>query len=43
VPAVREKLVSQSLYPVDAPEPCGDFLAAQTKRYAGVLQRAGAK
>ena len=41
LPAVREKLVAQSLYPVATSEPFGAFLAAQSQRYAGLVRQAG--
>jgi tripartite-type tricarboxylate transporter receptor subunit TctC len=43
LPAVREKLVAQSLAPVAATQPFGAFLAAQSQRYGDLIQQAGLK
>jgi tripartite-type tricarboxylate transporter receptor subunit TctC len=41
LPAVREKLVAQSLYPTTSGEPFGAFLAAQSQRYGALVKQAG--
>ncbi len=43
LPAVREKLVAQSLFPVVTSEPFGGFLAGQSQRYAVLIKQAGLK
>ncbi len=44
VPAVREKLVAQFLFPVDsAPDPFGAFLRTQVTKYAAIIRKAGIK
>jgi tripartite-type tricarboxylate transporter receptor subunit TctC len=44
IPAVRDKLVAQSLYPSDLdPERFGAFLGAQAQKYATIIRRAGIK
>ncbi|MGZ5572011.1 MAG: Bug family tripartite tricarboxylate transporter substrate binding protein [Usitatibacter sp.] len=44
VPAVREKLVAQSLYPAQVPpEQFGGFLATQVQKYSKIIKDAGIK
>lgn len=44
VPAVRDKLVAQSLFPIDgAAEDFGAFLAGQSRKYAKIIEDAGIK
>jgi tripartite-type tricarboxylate transporter receptor subunit TctC len=43
LPSVREKLVTQSLYPTTSGEPFGAFLAAQSQRYDAVIKQGGLK
>jgi tripartite-type tricarboxylate transporter receptor subunit TctC len=44
VPAVRDKLVAQSLYPAEMPaSEFAAFLASQTQKYARVIRQAGIK
>jgi tripartite-type tricarboxylate transporter receptor subunit TctC len=44
VPAVRDKLVAQGLYPVDSPaEPFAAFLRSQGEKYERVVKKAGLK
>jgi len=42
-PAVRDKLVAQSLYPATGGEPFGAFLAGQSQRYGVLIKQAGMK